>query len=406
MKRTWCIAAAVALTTMLAACDGPSGSAIATTSPPSPLPTTSPAGGGRINCTSPGSGADARVSVPSAPHGLFVLAPGPNSPLAGPVTQYLIGNPDVCGAAIFVNWQQVDRGPGANPRYDWSTVESAIAPWEAAGKTVNLIVWGASEGGTVQRSTPLWVQSQVEMISCDKSAPTPVYWQPGYANNWRIFIQATVNQFAADPHIGYLRFGLGTGGEGLASAGTRTPSCLAQWNAAGYQTAWPAYVSGVIAFEGSLHSSHQLMVAINTFDAMPAPMSVAQAASQVGIGFGMEGLQASDAAAISTGQACGESNWCAVFNQYAGTVPLHLQTPYQTDPSGAPATGSEPKGIIRMGPLPPLLQAGLQVHAQIYELYAQDWLIAFDPQFPGYAQYHAAYAEALDAAAAVVGSAR
>jgi hypothetical protein len=346
------------------------------------------------------------VSVPSAPHGLFVLAPGPTSPLAGPVSQYLIGNPDVCGAAIFVNWQQVDRGPGANPRYDWSSVQSAIAPWEAAGKTVNLIVWGASEGGTVQRSTPAWVQSQVQMIACGgKNAPTPVYWQPGYANNWRAFFVATVDQFAADPHIGYLRFGLGTGGEGLASAGTRTPSCLAQWNAAGYQTAWPAYVRDLIAFEGSFHAGHQLMIAINTFDAIPAPQTVAQEASQNGIGFGMEGLQASDAAAISAGQPCGDSNWCAVFNHFAGTVPLHLQTLYQSDPSGVPATGSEPRGIVRVGPLPPLLQAGLAVHSQIFEIYAQDWLIAFDPQYPGYTQYHAAYAQAIASAAAVVGTA-
>ncbi|HYS30479.1 MAG TPA: hypothetical protein VEQ12_13405 [Candidatus Limnocylindria bacterium] len=335
-----------------------------------------------------------------------MLAPGANSPLGGAVSQYLISNPAVCGAAIFVSWQQVDRGPGTNPRYDWSAVQSAIAPWEAAGKTVNLIVWGASEGGTVQRSTPAWVQAQVQMINCGgKTAPTPVYWQPGYANNWRAFIVATVKQFASDPHIGYLRFGLGTGGEGLASAGTKTPSCLAQWNAAGYQTEWPAYVSRLVAFEGSLHANHQLMVAINTFDAMPSPEKVAQEASQDGIGFGMEGLQASDAAAISAGQPCCDSNWCAVFTQFAGTVPLHLQTLYQSDPSGAPATGSEPRGNVRVGPLPPLLQAGLTVHAQIFELYAQDWLIAFEPQHPGYAQYHAAYAQAIDSAAAVVGTA-
>jgi hypothetical protein len=403
MSRTWSIAAVgVAITTVLAACAGTSGAAVPPPAPATPLPTVSPIAAGTASCTSP----DARVSVPTAPHGLFVLAPGENSPLAGPVAQYPIDNPDVCGAAIFVNWLQVDRGPGASPRYDWSTVQSAIAPWEAAGKTVNLIVWGASEGGTVQRSTPLWVQSQVHMISCDKTAPTPVYWQPGYADNWRIFIAATVDQFASDPHIGYLRFGLGTGGEGLASAGTKTPSCLAQWNAARYQTAWPAYVAQLIGFEASLHSTHQLMIAINTFDAMPAPMTVAQEASQYGIGFGMEGLQASDASAISTGQPCGTSNWCAVFNQFAGKVPLHLQTLYQTDPSGAPATGSEPKGILRMGPLPPFLEAGLAVHAQIFELYAQDWLIAFDPQYPGYAPYHAAYAQAIASAAAVVGTAR
>jgi hypothetical protein len=116
--------------------------------------------------------------------------------------------------------------------------------------------------------------------------------------------------------------------------------------------------------------------------------------------------QASDAAAISGGQTCGASNWCAVFTQFAGTVPLHLQTLYQSDPSGAAATGSEPAGIVRMGPLPPLLQAGLAVHAQIFELYAQDWLIAFDPQYPNYAQYHAAYAQAIASAAAVVGTAK
>jgi hypothetical protein len=350
MKRTgWAAAAAIATTFLLAACGIPSGSSAPAAAPASPLPTISPIASGAASCTRPGSAPDPRVSVPSAPHGLFVLAPGPNNPLAGPVMQYLVSNPDVCGAAVFVSWQQVDRGPGANPRYDWSSVQSAIAPWEAAGKTVNLIVWGASEGGTLQRSTPPWVQSQVQMISCDKTAPTPVYWQPGYANNWRTFIAATVNQFASDPHIGYLRFGLGTGGEGLASAGTKTPNCLAQWNAAGYQTAWPAYVAQLITFEASLHSSHQLMVAINTFDAMPAPMSVAQEASQNGIGFGMEGLQASDAAAISAGQPCGESNWCAVFNRFAGTVPLHLQTLYQTDPSGAPATGSEPRASCVWG---------------------------------------------------------
>lgn len=402
MRRVWCVTG-VALTTMLAACAGPSaalvpGAPLASPSASSPLSSGRGAGGCR--------GTDPLVAVPSAPHGLFVLAPGANSPLGGAVSQYLISNPAVCGAAIFVSWQQVDRGPGTNPRYDWSAVQSAIAPWEAAGKTVNLIVWGASEGGTVQRSTPAWVQAQVQMINCGgKTAPTPVYWQPGYANNWRAFIVATVKQFASDPHIGYLRFGLGTGGEGLASAGTKTPSCLAQWNAAGYQTEWPAYVSRLVAFEGSLHANHQLMVAINTFDAMPSPEKVAQEASQDGIGFGMEGLQASDAAAISAGQPCGDSNWCAVFTQFAGTVPLHLQTLYQSDPSGAPATGSEPRGIVRVGPLPPLLQAGLTVHAQIFELYAQDWLIAFDPQYPGYAQYHAAYAQAIDSAAAVVGTA-
>jgi hypothetical protein len=131
MNRTWYIGAgAVAITTLLAACAGPSGAALPVAAPASPPPAAAsisgplPSGTGGGGCRA----ADPLVSVSSAPHGLFVLAPGPSSPLAGPVTQYLIGNPDVCGAAIFVSWQQVDRGPAANPRYDWSAVQSAIAP--------------------------------------------------------------------------------------------------------------------------------------------------------------------------------------------------------------------------------------------------------------------------------------
>jgi hypothetical protein len=52
-----------------------------------------------------------------------------------------------------------------------------------------------------------------------------------------------------------------------------------------------------------------------------------------------------------------------------------------------------------------LLQTALVVHTQIFEIYAQYWLLAFDPCAPGYAQYHASYAHALASSAAVVGTA-
>ena len=296
---------------------------------------------------------------------------------------------------MFVNWSQVDHGPGAHPRYDWSTVKQQIAPWEAAGKTVNLIVWGASETPGVQRSTPQWVQSQVQMINCAGALtePTPVFWQPGYMHNWQAFIKTTVAEFGSDPHVGYLRFGLGTGGEGLVSPAIKQPACAAQWDAAGYRTEYPAYTRAMIRFEGSLHSPKQLDVGLNTFDGVPAPTTVGREAARAGLGIGMQGLQARDVVDVQDHLPCAV-NWCAAFDQEAGKIPLHLQPLNATQPAGG-----------QIGPLPPLLQTGLALHAQIFELNPQDLLTAFDPQWPAYPQYHLGYAQAIEAATAVVGTA-
>ncbi len=347
-----------------------------------------------VSCTAPGAARDPKVADPRGPHGIFVLGStlGANG---SAIVQNLLHNPNVCGASLFVNWSQVDRGPGASPRYDWSRVKQQMAPWEAAGKTVNLIVWGASESSGVQLSTPRWVQSQVQMINCAgaRTEPTPVFWQPGYMNNWQAFIKKSVAEFASDPHVGYLRFGLGTGGEGLVSPAIRQPACAAQWDAAGYQTAYPAYTREMITFEGSLHSPKQLDLGLNTFDGVPPPTTVGQDAAQAGIGIGMQGLQAKDVVDVQNRRPC-VVNWCAAFEQEAGKIPLHLQPLNATQPAG---------GLI--GPLPPLLQTGLALHAQIFELNPKDLLTAFDPQSPDYAQYHQEYAQAIEATTAVVGTA-
>ncbi len=58
------------------------------------------------------------VAVPTAPHGLFViLFPGAR---INAQTNILLHNPAICGANFYVVWKEVDRGPGSNPRYDWS----------------------------------------------------------------------------------------------------------------------------------------------------------------------------------------------------------------------------------------------------------------------------------------------
>src|SRR6516165_4471999 len=92
------------------------------------------------------------VPVPDGPHGLFVLLfPGQrNAPFAAALPH----NPVVCGANIYVAWGEVDRGPNANPRYDWSSVDDQIRPWVAAGKLVNLVVWATGYGRGAAETMP------------------------------------------------------------------------------------------------------------------------------------------------------------------------------------------------------------------------------------------------------------
>jgi hypothetical protein len=42
-------------------------------------------------------------------------------------------------------------------------------------------------------------------------------------------------------------------------------------------------------------------------------------------------------------------------------------------------------------------------YAQVVELYPQEWLVADDPAWPTFAQYHEAYAQGLARAASEVG---
>jgi hypothetical protein len=330
--------------------------------------------------------------------------------MAAAIKQYLIPNPAICGANFWVRWNSIDKGPNSSPRYDWTSVETDIAPWEQAGKTVNLIMIGAAEGSsTKQGATPSWVQSQVQMVTCANSQPTPVFWQPGYESNWKSFIAQTVSHFAGDSHISYLRFGLGHGGEDLVDGGADGGPCKQMWDAVGYQTDWTPYNMRMLDYMGSLHSAKQLMVGINNFNGKAElGAAVAARAAQWGIGFGMQGLASNDVTSVANHQPCRDADWCTLFQRYAGKVPLEVQTLAASNPAGGPVKpgipGTGPGSSLSMltGPLPPLLSAALAVRAQIFELYPDDCLIAFDPDWPGYSTYHTTYAASIQSTASAV----
>ena len=340
------------------------------------------------------------VAVPTAPHGIFVLQ-FPNADTK-PLTKYIMNQPTVCGADIFVVWRTVDSGNG---QYNWPSVDALINPWIAAGKSVNLIVWGVSD--TVPNdATPDYVlkSSGYQSVSCtdqgSRSYPFPVYYSLGYKNNYKTFIQALLTRYGSNPYIGYIRFGLAQGGEA-------NPSCVPQllqlggYSQSQFDTVWQSYVAEMTLFQQTVLApiqaqgpSIQLMAALNGFpNNGGTPDFEAQNAVSLGFGFGSQGLQLSDISNFNSGQPCG-SDWCDNFVQFVGQVPLELQTLSASDPTNA--TGGT-------GSLPVLLPFAVGLRAQILELYISDLQIAYDPTSPHYSRYSLAYQLVLNSIAAVVG---
>jgi len=341
---------------------------------------------------------------------LEVLFPptNPNTQDFKNLQTYVMSNPAVSGGNLSVQWGMIDKGPSANPQYDWSAVDAAIVPWVAAGKKVNLIVWANSDStsspcpdGSTNTTGNCGIPSYVwtalgpsNYTTCSTqygNQQLPNYLdRAGFQLPYQQFMAALVQKYGADANIGYIRFGLGHGGETYPGSGWNNTStacgkAFASWGVT--TTTWEAYLAGMLDFEATLKSGKQLMVGVTPMGVpnTAVPNYVAPLAVPMHVGFGSQGLEQSD---IANYPNC-TANWCNLFAQYAGQAPLELQTYLQSCPDNTCTTGS----LVNLVPF------AISHHATVLEIYYQDWLLAFDPSAPGNSQYGAAYAQVLTNAA-------
>jgi Putative Ig domain len=347
------------------------------------------------------------VAAASPKVSLEVLFPptNPNTSDFKAVQQYLMSNPVVAGGNITVEWGMVDQGNGV---YDWANTDAEIAPWAAAGKKVNLIVWANSDSTTSPCSNgaanptgncgiPSYVWKSLgssNYTTCVTQYGTqqiPNFLdRAGFQIPYQQFMSAVIQKYGSDPEIGYIRFGLGHGGETYPVTGwnTTTAACgkaFASWGVT--VTTWETYLAGMLNYEATLHSTKQLMVGVTPMGApnTVVPDYVAPLAVPMKVGFGSQGLQQSD---ITNYPNC-TANWCNLFAQFTGQAPLELQTYLQSCPDNSCTTGS----LVNLVPF------AVSHHATVLEIYYQDWLLAFDPSYPGNSEYGASYAKVLTAAA-------
>ena len=349
------------------------------------------ANGGRSKITIP--------TVTTSPVKINALFPplGPGNSLWSDFNTYVLVSPILDGVNPGLDWNTVETSQGV---YDFSAFDASLQHFYNAGKTVNIIVRAVSNGGS-NSITPAYVFSSdwsqslgtapLDVVTCkdypgngQADSGFPVVYQLPFKAAYQQFIAAVLAHYADDPRIGYIRVGLAVGGEVF-------PWCSAELP--GFSEAiWLSYVGEMNGYEKSLRPATQLMASLNqvyVHGSWDQSYPIAEASSDVsnGQGIGCQGWQESDIQAYKDGESC-TSDWCALFDQYAGQVPLELQQAGLSIANGGTKAGS-------MADMVPFAAAR---HATVLEIYVEDLLTAFDPNWPSYATYGPAYSQAFTSA--------
>jgi len=193
--------------------------------------------------------------------GLYVFNGGNGSQLKD--------NPSIAGTYLGFYWAQIEKSPGI---FDWSIVETAMAPWVASGKKaiVRLSTCAWKKWQPQQDSghaTPQWVYDQgVGHIVEDDGAVKPQYWHPHFLDNFAFFVATFAAKYDGDPRIAAIEIGVGDGGE--TKPDTRNnPNRLSLWKKIGYTDKiwWETIQTIILMYKKSFVKSQLVIMPDATF---------------------------------------------------------------------------------------------------------------------------------------------
>jgi hypothetical protein len=323
----------------------------------------------------------------------------------------------ICGANLYLTWARVEPRPPVDgvATYHWPGRGSEMARWQAVGKTVNLLVEGADEGTGRNTITPAWVLKATRQVDCEGANHEPVFWDPGYETQWKIFVAAVVSWANKQKDMGFIRFGIGEDAESLVSeAALGLRRCRNAWAAVGFPDDFRTFAAEMINYEATLGAKFKIEVALvngvgeaanGKTSGMAALATLAVADHEM---LEDNEMNATDAADVVAGHPCPAPNWCAILQQSANKGAPIDSEPNESTPAG---------GAAITGPLPALVSASVtgirNIGAELMGISSNDWLIALDPSWPGasdtkchgYATCGVAYLAILTLAATLVGSA-
>jgi hypothetical protein len=217
-------------------------SSVTTTSGASSVPTTGNASKSPVTTTTSSAPASRPVSGSAAAFkGVYEFA-GDNS--AADAT-----DPDLSGVDLIYYWSQIEPEKGV---FDWSQIQSDMAPWIAAHKKVILRIstsgaasWDPPYSG---EGTPAWVYGDGARSVTDNGETVPVYWDQAYLTDYRSFVQSFGAEFDGNPNVAFIQAGIGMGGETLPETNA-SASGVAAWESDGYaDPLWLSTVETIASF--------------------------------------------------------------------------------------------------------------------------------------------------------------
>ncbi len=216
---------------------------VTTTSGASNVPTTGPGSGSAVTTTTSGAPVNRPVSGTDSAEfkGIYEFAGNNSSADAG--------DPDLTGVDLVYYWSQIEPEKGV---FDWSQVDSDMAPWVADGKKVILRIstsgaasWDPPFSGD---GTPAWVYADGARSVTDNGETIPVYWDQAYLSDYRSLVQAFGAEFDGNPNVAFIEAGIGMGGETLPETNA-SASGVAAWESDGYaDPVWLSTVETIASF--------------------------------------------------------------------------------------------------------------------------------------------------------------
>lgn len=326
--------------------------------------------------------APAAPPTPSAHSNPLIVAsfvPPPGSRWGADFQKYVV--PHVDGVMVRVDWKQIESAQGS---YDFAPLDREMTPWTKQGKKVAIIVSLLSDaivGRGPNTATPAYVFSADWAQKCCKSKPLdtatcpfnsnpiPVVYERPFMAAAEPFIAAVLKHLEAGNSVLYVRAGFVEGGE-------NAPVCHGDW------PGWSKgkfldYISEMSNYIAGLHSSVQFVSNANGAIGDEVAAAEADRMHAAGIGIGMQSLKDTDKDAYERGQPC-EGGWCAWATKYPGDF-RYLQ----------------PSGNLSPGALAVYVPFARKLGINALEIFAKDLLVAYDPNYPGYVQYGAAFRAAL-----------
>ena len=218
----------------------------------------------------PATGAAGTTSTLGAPGGTVVtIIPGFEGiyEFAGNNSSADATDPDLAGVDLVYYWSEIEPEKGV---FDWSQIESDMAPWVAAGKKVIIRI---STSGAASwdppysaNGTPAWVYADGARSVTDNGETLPVYWDQAYLSDYQSFVQSFGAQFDGNPNVSFIEAGIGMGGETLPETGASAAG-IAAWEADGYtDSLWLSTVETIASyFESSFEVTPVYALPDSTF---------------------------------------------------------------------------------------------------------------------------------------------